>query len=76
MYNYDYHYPESQPLLNHPMYEYMAFWTCQKTDCNEANVLVSEAAYSIHPHSGDAYGKYILTCQLCGKIEEKTFADN
>ncbi|MCU0444496.1 MAG: hypothetical protein MUE85_06220 [Microscillaceae bacterium] len=72
----DYNYPNAQALATHPMYDHIAFWRCEKSDCHQNNVLVSEAAYSIHPHSGDAYGKYTLTCQLCGKVEQKSFADN
>jgi hypothetical protein len=71
-----YTYPEATPLLKHPMNEYISFWACEKTDCSAENIWVSAAGYSVHPHSGDAYGDYTLICKLCGKVELKSFADN
>jgi hypothetical protein len=73
---FDYHYSEEKPLEKHPMEEYMSGLWCKDGGCTKKDMLISDAGYSVHPHSGDAYGSYMVQCVKCNKKERKTFADN
>lgn len=76
MQNYDYIYAGKLPYISHPMREHIPFWVCEKEGCSEVDISISDAGYSVHPHSGDAYGSYTLRCTRCGKVERNSFSDN
>jgi hypothetical protein len=76
MQDYDYTYPEQQPYIGHPMKGYISFWACEKEGCADSNISISNAGYTVHPHSGDCYGSYTSHCAKCGKIESNSFSDN
>jgi hypothetical protein len=70
-------YDKPLPLPNHPMQEHIStFYDCKERDCTDRNIIVEQGEYEVHPHSGDCYGNYVISCSKCKRRERKTFADN
>ena len=45
-------------------------------NCNNADVKVIYAQWSVHPMSGDTYWDYEVYCEKCKKYSSRSFAGN
>ena len=58
----------------HPLKKHVRFGKCE--NCNDPDVKVIYAQWSVHPMSGDAYWDYELFCEKCKKYSSRSYAEN